>query len=92
MPAAIVSDDAESVVQKEHHLCVPVVSREWPSMVEEERLAVSPILEVNLRAVVYFNRVHLLSPYVLVTAVFLWANENRVKTATAWPNSRDARL
>jgi hypothetical protein len=61
-------------------------------MVEEERLAASPILEVNLGAVFYFDRIHVLSPCVLVAAVFLWANKNRVKTATADEQSRDSGL
>ena len=39
MPTAIMSDHPVTVSEKEHHLRVPIVSRERPAMMEEERLA-----------------------------------------------------
>ena len=69
VPTAIVSDDPVSVAEEEHHLRVPVVGREWPSVMEEERLAASPILEVNFGAVFYFDGVHFC---LLVSIVGFW--------------------
>src|SRR6202171_4386261 len=51
MPAAVKSDHAVSALEKEHHLSVPVVCRERPAMMEEQRLASAPVLVKNLRAV-----------------------------------------
>jgi hypothetical protein len=58
MPTAIMRDYPITVVQKKHHLRIPVVCGERPAMVEEQRLTRSPILKVNLRTVFHCNRVH----------------------------------
>jgi hypothetical protein len=51
MAAAVVCDHAIAVRQKEHHLAIPVVGTQRPAMVKEQRLAVSPILVEDFRAV-----------------------------------------
>src|ERR1700681_4004878 len=58
MSATVMSDHAVSPVEKEHHLSVPVVCRERPAMVEEQRLASAPVLEVNLCSVLRRDRRH----------------------------------
>ena len=49
MAAAIVGDHAVSALQEEHHLGIPVIGRERPAMMKEERLACAPIFVKNLR-------------------------------------------
>ena len=77
VPAAIMGDYPITVVQKEHHLRVPVVCGERPAMVEEERLTCAPILKVNLRAVFHCDRVHGISfgfvSWVFAAAKNVWA-------------------
>jgi hypothetical protein len=51
MPAAIMGNHPVTVVEKEHHLRIPVVRRERPAVMEKKRLTCAPILKVNLRAV-----------------------------------------
>src|SRR6202011_3917328 len=58
MSAAVMSDNAVSALEKEHHLSVPVVCRERPAMVEEQRLASAPVLVKNLSAVFRGDRCH----------------------------------
>src|ERR1700674_2098852 len=58
MSAAVMSDHAVSPLEKEHHLSVPVVCRERPAMVEEQRLAIAPVLVINLGAVFRRDRCH----------------------------------
>src|ERR1700678_4716135 len=48
---SVVGDDAIAVLEEEHHLDVPVVGREGPAVAEDDRLATSPILVNDLRAV-----------------------------------------
>src|SRR6202790_4823376 len=50
IPQAVKSDHAVSALEKEHHLSVPVVCRERPAMMEEQRLASPPVLLKILRA------------------------------------------
>ena len=51
MAAAIVRDDAIALVEKEHHLVVPVVGAERPAMMEDDGLALAPVLVEDLGAV-----------------------------------------
>ena len=44
-------DNAIAVIQEEHHLRVPVVARKRPTVRENDRLAATPILVVDLCAV-----------------------------------------
>src|ERR1700728_2072485 len=48
---SVVGDHAVAMMQKKHHLGIPVVGGERPSMVKEERLPFTPILVKNLGAV-----------------------------------------
>ena len=73
MPTAIMSDHPVAALEEEHHLCIPVVRRQRPTVMEKERLACSPILEVDLRAVFHCNRSHVSSPCVSVPGVDKWA-------------------
>ncbi len=52
VPAPVVRDHAVAVLEKEHHLRVPVVRRERPPMAEHDRLPRSPVLIEDLGAVV----------------------------------------
>src|ERR1700733_6937109 len=49
--STIVGNYAVTAFKEEHHLGIPVVGGEWPSMVKEKRLACAPVLVENLRAV-----------------------------------------
>src|SRR3954454_21028323 len=53
MPPAIVRDHTVSFTVEEHHLVVPVVRRQRPAMMEDDRLRVlrTPILVKNISAV-----------------------------------------
>src|SRR6202041_155819 len=59
--AAVMRNYAVTTLEEEHHLGIPVVSGERPSMMEKNRLARAPILEINLRAVFHCYEVHLCS-------------------------------
>ncbi len=58
MPAPIMGNYSITVPQEEHHLGVPVVGRQRPSVMKEERLTRAPILVINLRAVVHCKGIH----------------------------------
>src|ERR1700736_4014929 len=58
MSAAVMGNHAVSALKKEHHLSVPVVCRERPAMMEEQRLASAPVLVKNLTAVFCGDRCH----------------------------------
>ena len=51
VPAPVMGDHAVAVVQEEHHLGVPVVGRQGPSVAEDDRLARAPVLEEDLGSV-----------------------------------------
>ncbi|MGY3355239.1 hypothetical protein ACVWZK_001902 [Bradyrhizobium sp. GM0.4] len=51
MAATVMRDDAIAARDEEHHLRVPVVSRQRPAVTEHDRLATSPVLVEDLDAV-----------------------------------------
>ncbi|MNY42434.1 hypothetical protein D3C86_1773230 [compost metagenome] len=51
MTAAIMGDDAKTLAEEEQHLRIPVVTGQWPAVVEYDRLTAAPVLVENLRAV-----------------------------------------
>src|SRR5437868_9009726 len=55
---AVMGDDAIAVILKEQHLRVPVIGRERPAMREHHWLTRTPILVINLGAVVGLDRWH----------------------------------
>ena len=57
--APIVGNDAIAVQEEEQHLRIPVVSRQWPAMTEDDGLSVSPVLVEDLRTVVSGDHTHL---------------------------------
>ena len=59
MPAAVVGDHPVTLVQKEHHLRIPIVRGKRPAVMKKKRLTFAPILKVDLRAVFHGNRIHL---------------------------------
>jgi hypothetical protein len=56
--ATVMRDDAIAVIEEEHHLCVPVIARERPTMTEHDRLTFPPVLIENLGAVFGGDRGH----------------------------------
>jgi hypothetical protein len=58
MAAPVVGDDAEAVVEEEHHLGVPVVRRERPAVAENDGLTLAPILVEDLDAVLGLDEGH----------------------------------
>src|ERR1700722_9671250 len=53
VPATIMRDDAIAVLKEEHHLVVPVIGAERPTVVEDDWLSVlrSPVLVEDFHAV-----------------------------------------
>src|SRR5258706_8391964 len=60
MAAPIDSDHAISVVEEEQHLGIPIIGAERPAMVEDDGLALAPVLVENLDGVFGCDRVHCL--------------------------------
>jgi hypothetical protein len=60
MPSPIMGDHSEAVMQEEYHLRVPVVTRQRPPMMKNNGLPGSPVFEIDLSAVFYLDRAHIL--------------------------------
>src|SRR5262249_11907166 len=58
MAATVDADHAIAMLDEEEHLGVPVVGAEWPAMMEDNRLAVAPVLVEDLSAVLRFDKAH----------------------------------
>src|SRR5205807_4894125 len=56
------SDDAITVEKEEHHLGVPVISRQRPAVAEHDRLTAAPVLVEDIRAVGGGDHAHVLVP------------------------------
>ena len=55
---AVMGDDPVAVLEEEQHLGVPVVGGQRPAVAEDDRLARSPVLVEDLRAVCRGDRAH----------------------------------
>jgi hypothetical protein len=62
----VMRDDAKAVIQEEHHLGVPIVSAQWPTVREDNWLSASPVLVENMNSVRGLNSVHRLVLIVVV--------------------------
>src|SRR5882757_10565769 len=62
MPAPVMGYHAKAVVEEKHHLRVPIVGRQRPTVTEHYGLARSPVLVEDLRSVFCRNRRHIESP------------------------------
>jgi hypothetical protein len=58
----VMRDDSIAAPPEEQHLPIPVVRAEWPAMRKDNRLAFSPVLVLDVRAVFGGSRCHLLPP------------------------------
>src|SRR6266850_3347919 len=58
MASPVVCNHAIAVLKEEQHLRVPIIGRQRPAMRENNRLACSPVLVVDLRAVFRCDRAH----------------------------------
>jgi hypothetical protein len=58
--AAVMCYDAIALLEKEQHLRVPVIGRQWPAMAENDGLTFAPVLVKNLCAVFCCDRTHVL--------------------------------
>jgi hypothetical protein len=63
--AAIVGDHAIALAEEEHHLGVPVVGAERPTVMEEQRLPGAPILVEDLGAVLGDDLAHRDTPWLV---------------------------
>src|SRR5712691_5363389 len=54
----VMGDDAIAMIQEVHHLGVPVVGRQRPSMRKDDGLATAPIFVIDLRSVFSRDRRH----------------------------------
>ena len=64
MTAPVMRNDAIATLAEEQHLPVPVVRAQRPTVGEDDGLACSPILVIDLRAVLHCKRWHLSPPYI----------------------------
>src|ERR1700692_3402096 len=71
VPAPIMSDHSVAARQKKHHLGVPVISGQRPTMMEKDRLAGTPIFVINLSPVFHCDRVHICSPLSFFDSCFV---------------------
>src|SRR5260221_9703233 len=62
MPAPVMGYDAKAVVEEKHHLRVPIIGGQRPTMTEHDGLVRSPVLVEDLRSVFCRNRRHIESP------------------------------
>ena len=62
MAAPVMGDDPKTLVQEEHHLRVPVIGRQRPAMAEHDGLTFTPVLVIDLDAVLGLNRCHPYTP------------------------------
>jgi hypothetical protein len=58
MAAAVDADHAIAMMDEEQHLSIPVVGAERPTMMEDDGLALAPILVEDLNAVLRSNEAH----------------------------------
>src|SRR6185437_2347264 len=58
MPATIMRDDSIALLQEKEHLGIPVVAGKRPAVMEHDRLTGTPVLVVNLGAVLRGDRTH----------------------------------
>ena len=56
--AAVMRDDAIPAIDKKHHLSVPIVGRQRPSVAENDGLSLAPIFVEDLRTVLSRDRTH----------------------------------
>jgi hypothetical protein len=61
MTPTVMGNHPKSLLEEEHHLGVPIVGRERPSVMEHQRLAATPILEVDLGPIVRRDEAHVLT-------------------------------
>src|SRR6516162_9386236 len=62
MAATVNADHAIAMLDEEQHLGVPVVGAERPAMMEDDRLAVTPVLVEDVSAVFRFDKAHVSLP------------------------------
>jgi len=71
--AAVMGDDAITVIEEEQHLRVPVIGRQRPAMAEHDGLTFAAVLVENLNAVLGCNRAHA-TPSLAVVALTDYPN------------------
>ena len=62
VPTPVVGDNPVAVLEEEQQLSVPVVCRKWPAVAEDDRLARSPVLVEDFRAIGGGDRAHSQGP------------------------------
>src|SRR3546814_767398 len=61
--APVMGDDAETAMEEEQHLRVPIIGRKRPAMAEHDGLTRTPVLVENLGAVLGCDRRHTPDPF-----------------------------
>src|SRR5579862_6968781 len=61
MSAPVVSDHTIALIEEEHHLIVPIVSRERPAVAKHDGLTFAPVLVINFESVFRGNRGHVMT-------------------------------
>src|SRR5580658_8763109 len=91
MTPAIMSNYAITVLKEKQHLRIPIVRRERPSMVEDDRLAVAPILVIDLCSIFCSDERHGPSSC-LLGGVRLLLSSRRRRQARSQQMPRELRL
>ena len=63
MATAVMGDDAVAMIEEEQQLRGPIIGRQRPAMAEHDRLARTPVLVEDLRAVLGGERRHAVTPF-----------------------------
>jgi hypothetical protein len=63
--AAIMSDHTKAIIQKEHHLRIPVVRGQGPAMREHNGLPAAPILIEDVNAIFRAHLIHRMRSLIL---------------------------
>src|SRR5450631_1866263 len=79
--AAVMSNDAIAVIEKEQHLRIPIVGRQRPTMAEDDGLTFAPVLIVDLYPVAGCNCTHVIPSLLLLLP--LSTKSARCSNATA---------
>src|ERR1700752_1019943 len=58
MATAVMGDNAIAMIEEEQQLRVPIIGRQWPAVAEHDRLARTPVLVEDFRAVLGGNSAH----------------------------------
>src|ERR1700741_4254886 len=81
MTTAVMGNDAIAMVEEKQQLRVPIIGRQRPAVAEHDRLARTPVLVEDLRAVLGDERCHAVTPF---TGRCYWHERRRWRQPTSF--------